>query len=126
MRHDEFRLQQQICKWLELQHPSILFLSDTIANMKLTPQAQLRNKSIQKRGFHCPDLIVLEPKGGWHGLFIELKIKSPYKKNGTLLKSEHLKNQSRSIEELKHKGYYSIFAWEFEQAIEIIDKYLKL
>jgi hypothetical protein len=126
MKYLEFRLQQQICKWLEIQHPSVLFLSDTIANMKLTPQAQLRNKSIQKSGFHCPDLIILEPKGGWHGLFIELKIKSPYKKDGTLLKNEHLENQQRSMNELKAKGYYCTFAWEFDEIIKIIDKYLAL
>ena len=126
MKYLEFRLQQQICKWLSYSHPKIIFLSDTIANMKLTPQAQLRNKSIQKSGFHCPDLIILEPKGGWHGLFIELKIKSPYKKDGTLLKNEHLENQQRSMNDLKAKGYYCIFAWEFDEIIKIIDKYLSL
>lgn len=126
MKHTEFILQKQVCNYLDYAFPTVMYLSDTIANMHLTPQQQLRNKAIQKNGFHCPDLLILEPKGGWHGLFIELKIKSPYKKDGTLLKNEHLENQSRTIEELKSKGYYALFAWEFDEIKMIIDKYMAL
>lgn len=124
MKHEEFKLQQAVCRWLNVQHPKVIYLSDTIANMKLTPQAQLRNKSIQKTGFHCPDLIILEPRGGYHGLFIELKIKSPYKKDGALLKNEHLENQEKSMFDLADRGYYCVFAWEFEQITQIINDYL--
>ena len=126
MKHEEFRLQQAVCRWLSIQHPKVIYMSDTIANMKLTPQAQLRNKSIQKAGFHCPDLILFEPRGKWHGLFIELKIKSPYKKDGSLLKNEHLQNQSDSMYLLRERGYYCVFGWEFDQITEIINQYLEL
>lgn len=124
MKHEEFKLQQAVCRWLNVKHPKVIYLSDTIANMRLTPQAQLRNKSIQKSGFHCPDLIILEPRGKYHGLFIELKIKSPYKKDGSLLKNEHLENQSKSMCELVDRGYCCVFAWEFDQVTEIINEYL--
>jgi hypothetical protein len=126
MRHPEFILQKQVCAYLDYQFPETMYLSDTIANIHLTPQQQVRNKAIQKASFHCPDLLILEPKGGWHGLFIELKVKSPYKKDGTLLKSEHLENQSRTIEDLKAKGYYALFAWDFDEIVKIINKYMKL
>ena len=126
MKHEEFKLQQAVCRWLSIQHPKVIYMSDTIANVRLTPQAQLRNKSIQKFGFHCPDLILFEPRGEWHGLFIELKIKSPYKKDGSLLKNEHLQNQSDSMYLLRERGYYCIFAWEFDQITEIINEYLDL
>jgi len=37
----EYNLQKQVCQWLNKNHPDILFLSDTIASVKLTmPQAK--------------------------------------------------------------------------------------
>lgn len=96
-KQPEFELQKSICKWLDLQYPNILYLSDTIASVKLTMPQQQRNKSIQKKGFKCPDLLILQPNDIYHGLFIELKVKSPYKKDGTLFKDEHLEEQQKQL-----------------------------
>jgi hypothetical protein len=125
MKHTEFELQKLVCQYLELQYPDVLFLSDTIANLKLTFAQQARNKSIQKNGFHCPDLLILEPKGGFNGLFIELKIESPWKKNGELLKNKHIEAQEKSMLKLYSKGYLCTFAWEFEEIKWLIDSYMK-
>jgi hypothetical protein len=125
MKHPEYELQKQICKWLQYQHRSVLFLSDTIAAVKLTIPQGARNKAIQKEGFKVPDLLILEPNDKYHGLFIELKIESPYKKNGELKASEHLEGQLKCINQLKERGYYSCFSWSFEMTKEIIEKYLK-
>jgi hypothetical protein len=121
----EYQLQKQICQYLELQYPEVLFLSDTIASVRLTIPQQLRNKAIQKKNFACPDLLILEPRKAFNGLFIELKTKTPFKKNGELLKSDHLKRQAKTIEELNKKGYLSQFSWGFEMTKELIDNYLK-
>ena len=120
----EFELQKQVCKYLSAQYPKTLFLSDTIASLRLTGAQQGRNGAIQKKGFHCPDLLILEPQKGYHGLFIELKVETPYKKDGTLKKSDHLKGQEESMQTLREKGYFAVFAWEFEKIKEIIDWYL--
>jgi len=125
MKHPEYELQKQICKWLQYQFPKVLYLSDTIAAVKLTIPQGARNKAIQKEGFKTPDLIILEPNEKYHGLFIELKIESPYKKNGDLKSSEHLEGQEKSINQLKSRGYYACFSWSFSMTIEIIEKYLK-
>lgn len=119
----EFILQKQICKWLDLQFPKVLYLSDTIASVKLTIPQQQRNKQIQKEGFKCPDLLILEPNNIYHGLFIELKVKSPYKKDGSLYKNKHLKTQQKTIKDLTQKGYYSCFSWGFEMTKNIITEY---
>ena len=79
-KQPEFEIQKAICDYLELQYPKVLFLSDTIASIKLTIPQQVRNKSIQKEGFKCPDLLILEPRGKYAGLFIEIKVVTPYKK----------------------------------------------
>ena len=123
-KQPEFELQKSICKWLDLQYPNLLYLSDTIASVKLTIPQQVRNKAIQKKGFKCPDLLILQPNDIYHGLFIELKIKSPYKKDGTLLKDEHLEEQQKTIKDLNLKGYFSCFSWGFEMTKDIINKYL--
>ena len=128
MKHEEFKLQKAVCLWLSYQYPETLFLSDTVANMKLTPQAQLRNKAIQKSGYSFPDLIIFEPRNGFHGLFLELKIESPFKKGSectVLKKNPHIETQHFTIEELKKRGYWGYFTWSFEMAKDMIDNYLK-
>lgn len=122
----EFELQSQVSSYLIYQYPDVDFLSDTVASVKLTiPQAQ-RNKKVQKPGFKCPDLLILEPRGEYHGLFIELKASTPYKKCGIeLLKNQHVEDQAYQLEKMKAKGYYACFAWSFEMAVDIIDNYMK-
>ena len=121
----EFILQKQICKWITMQYPEINFSSDTIASVRLTMPQAVRNALIQKKGFKQPDLCIYEPNKTYHGLFIELKIKSPFKKNGQLLKCEHLEGQQKTIQELKERGYYACFSWSFEMTLEIINKYFE-
>ena len=101
-----------------------MFLSDTIANIKLTAPQKARNKSIQCDDFHCPDLLILQPNKKYKGLFIELKIKSPYLKNGELSSIEHIQNQAKTMLRLRDLGYYACFSWEFEQCKKIIDNYM--
>ena len=123
MKHREYELQVSVCNYLRVAYPKALFMSDTIANVRLTIPQQVRNKKIQKKGFACPDLLILEPNGIHCGLFIELKTKSPYKKNGELYKNEHLENQQDTINDLIMRGYSAQFCWSLDQAIKIIDEY---
>jgi hypothetical protein len=122
----EFELQKQVCRWLSLQYPKVLYLSDTIASVKLTLPQQGRNKLIQKENFKTPDLLIFEPRGRYSGLFIELKVKSPYKKDGSLLKDEHLEGQERTMNDLRERGYFATFSWSFPMTIEIIKNYLSI
>jgi hypothetical protein len=134
MQHKEFELQKAVCKYLSFKYPNVLFLSDTVANLGLTDPQRQRNKSIQKDGFSCPDLIILEPNEKYKGLLIELKIETPFKKNGEL-KSQmvkpknkpaynHLEHQQESITKLRLLGYYACFSWSYEMTIKIIENYL--
>lgn len=127
MQHLEFELQKAVCRYLSYQYSEVEYMSDTIANLKLTAQQASRNKAIQKNGFKCPDLIILEPRNGYHGLFIELKLETPFKKDGSIKasKNDHLKGQLETIDKLKEKGYFACFGVGFEQTKEIIDNYLK-
>lgn len=124
MKHPEFVLQKAVCRFLNKNYPEVLFLSDTIGNIKLTQFQASRNKEIQDEDFKCPDLLILEPNKFYKGLFIELKIKTPFKKNGELLKNDHLEAQQKSINKLISKGYCALFKWEFEDIKEVIRWYM--
>ena len=124
MKHPEFVLQKAVCRFLNKNYPEVLFLSDTIGNIKLTQFQASRNKEIQDEDFKCPDLLILEPNKFYKGLFIELKIKTPFKKNGELLKNDHLEAQQKSINLLIAKGYCAFFKWEFDDIKELIRWYM--
>lgn len=126
MKHKEYELQKQVCEYLNAQYPDVLYMSDTIASVKLTLPQGARNKAIQKQGFKTPDLIIFEPNKYFKGLFIELKTKDPYKKNGDLVSNDHIKAQKKSMDELSSKNYFCSFAWTFEMTKEIIDIYMRL
>ena len=124
MNHQEYILQKQVCQYLNLQYPKVMFLS-TGVSLEITKMQGNRHKAINKNGFKCPDLLILQPNKFFHGLFIELKIASPYLKNGQLKKNDHIEGQNNSIEELKKLGYYACFAWEFESIKKLIDNYME-
>ena len=122
----EYELQVQVSTFLRYQYPRVKFLSDTVASLKLTKPQQLRNKKIQCSDFKCMDVLILEPVGKYCGLFIELKIETPFKKNGEIKASQddHLKKQYESIQLMNQKGYYACFSWTLDMTIEIINKYM--
>lgn len=120
----EYELQKQCVKFLELQYPELQFDSDTIAAVKLTGAQAGRNKAIQKDGFARPDIAIYQPSFYYHGLFIELKVKSPFKKDGTLLKNEHLETQQRTIDHLNSLGYFATFATGLDEFVKIVNEYM--
>jgi hypothetical protein len=123
MKHPEYELQKSVCKYLNLKYPNVLYMSDTIANVKLNMMQAVRNKAIQKNGFKCPDLLIFYPNGTYCGLFIELKVKSPYKLNGGLKKDPHLQGQQATINTLNLIGYKALFCTGIDEAIKTIDEY---
>ena len=126
MKHEEYELQKSVARYLSYQYPDVDFLSDTIASVKLTERQAGRNKLVQKNGFKCPDVLILEPRKGYCGLFIELKTETPFKKDGTIKASQkdHLKLQHECLQKLSLKGYKAEFSWSFDMTKQIIDEYL--
>jgi len=126
MKHEEYELQKSVARYLSYQYPDVEFMSDTIASVKLTEKQAGRNKLVQKNSFKCPDLLIFEPRKGFCGLLIELKIETPFKKDGTIKASQkdHLKLQHECLLKLTSKGYKAVFSWGFDMTKEIIDEYL--
>ena len=124
LKATESQIHTAICQYIKLQYPNIIFTSES-GGMFTSPGLANRIKK-QRSGTGLPDLIILEPRNGYHGLCIELK-SSPaclYKKDGTLKKSLHLIAQNEILERLRSLGYFSTFAVSFEGCKLIIDEYL--
>ena len=123
----EKELHKQICNYIKLQYPNVLFNTD-MSGLKLTLGQAVQAKKLRScNGF--PDIVIYEHRlhDTYYGaLFLEVKKESPYKKDSNeLKKSEHVEIQDKLHIDLRLKGYYVEFVWTFEMAKNIIDKYLK-
>jgi hypothetical protein len=127
IKKKEIDVHIQVCKYLKLQYPGILFLSDFAAGIKMSIGMANRQK-MMKSDHSFPDLMIFEPRGGYKGLFIELKRDRDalYNKDGSFKSSDHIADQYKTLNELRKKGYYAYFACGFDVAKNIIDNYLNL
>lgn len=116
-------LHQQVCDYLRLQYPRIVFRTDHSAGIKMSMHQAVRHKRLQSSRAY-PDIFIAEPRGIYHGLFLELKATPIHKKNGELLKNEHLLEQHLMLVLLSSKGYKAEFGVGFEATKDIIDKYM--
>ena len=119
-------LHQQVCDYLRLRYPDVLFRTD-LGGVRLTMGQAAKVKRLQGGRRAWPDLFIAEPRHKvYGGLFIELKATKITKRDGkTLLSSKHLQEQSKLLNALNDRGYFARFAVGFDAAREIIDWYLK-
>lgn len=123
MKQEE-RVHISVCQYLKWQYPDLLWVCDYAAGIKLNiGQAVKAQKLRSCRGL--PDIFILRPNKYYHGLFIELKTVTPFKKDGSLKAGDHLAQQNKVHEALRKEGYYVAFAVGFDQAKAEIDYYLK-
>ena len=127
----EYHLCKQVACYLKYQYPDVLYHFD-LTGLNLSKAQAGMSKAIQhSKGY--PDLFVIEPRNGYHGLFIELKAegtdllkKRMVDKDGyPIWASDHIKEQHEMIERLEAKGYRATFGIGFDDIKNIIDLYLK-
>lgn len=125
----EHQLYEKIARYLQTSYPDVIYRFDIAADLKLTKGQAAKHKRLHpKRGY--PDLFVAHVATigdrYYHGLYLELKAEgnSPFKKDGTLKKDEHLEEQEEMLEALRSRGYMANFATGFDEAKKIIDDYL--
>lgn len=117
-------VHSQICQYMRLQYPNVLFNTD-LSGIRLTPGQAKKVKSLRSSRA-WPDIFIPEPRGQYFGLYIELKKDDVYlfKRDGSF-KTDHYREQHEMLMKLKNRGYKAVFAFGFEQAKNIIDEYLK-
>lgn len=141
--NSEHNLYEQVARYLQLQYPDVIYRFDIAADLKLTPGQAAKHKRLHpERGY--PDLFIAKPKevkvktalgGGYilveaktlSGLYLEIKTESnsPYKKDGTLKKDQHLEEQAEMLEKLRERGYRAEFGVGLSKCKQIIDEYLR-
>lgn len=124
MRHIEFEEQVKIFHWASLQkrkYPMLEFIYSSQAGEKLKNAivASRAKRAGMRSG--VPDIFLPFPKGGYHGLFIELK--RPVRKG--YAKPVVSEEQKRFLTYLNEVGYCAKVCYGAEQAIQLIQLYAK-
>lgn len=106
-------------------YPELALLNGSLNGVRLTiGQAVRAKKQGMKRGF--PDIQLPVARGGYHGLFIELKIK-PYRNHKNKIVYPKISaEQLWWIAKLKAMGYCAVICRGFDAAMTEILKYLTL
>ena len=128
MKAKEDNLQAAVVTYLRLEYKALFCASLGGQYQKYNSQRMKAKRTGYVAGF--PDLFIYEARGGFNGLAIELKVKSPYKKNGAL-KMEYAKGGTRHnqvvwIKNLTARGYMAKFCTGFDDAKKTIDNYFNL
>lgn len=122
--HFEDDLQVQCVRWFDLQYPKL--------DLFHIPNGGSRNRKISKKGVvYSPeatrfkamgvragvlDLFLMEPRGGYHGLWIEMKWGDNTWTDSQIAFGERAKRKNYKVEECR----------SFEKFKIIIEEYLKL
>lgn len=123
MKSKEQNLQMAVTNYIKLiGRGSLLFTCD-LSGVFVKNKNQAMKLSRMRSHKGVPDVMIFEPRKGYHGLFIELKAESPYLKSGKLSRSKHIQEQNNYMEMLRERGYKAEFAVGFDEAKKIIDTY---
>jgi len=124
MARPEEDLHVSVCKYMKLQHPKVIFISEP-SGLRVSMGLAIKLKKMRSDETHL-DLYILEPRKGYFGLIIELKAVDIFQKKAPsqLLKNEHVEDQKRMIDKLNSKGYLATFSIGFDATKKIIDDYL--
>jgi hypothetical protein len=114
MSKPEQKLQIQVANYIQLRYPKLLW---TISPVGLIISRTLGMLAV-RMGYRSgtPDLIIFEPRGKFHGLFIELKW-------GDNTTSEE---QNKFIQDALDRGYATAVCWTYEEATKTLDNYLNI
>lgn len=121
----EYDTHKAVVAYIRENYPFIRYRSD-LSGVKLHRGTVNKMSSLNDwPGF--PDIIIFESRHNSCGLAIELKREgeNPYRKDGKLKSSSHLKEQASWLDHLLRQGFQAKFATGYHEAIELIDNYLK-
>ena len=118
--------QAALFRWAEAfkdDHPGLEMLNGSLNGVRLTISQAVKAKAAgMKKGF--PDINLPVPRGGYHGLYIELKIK-PYRNHkGKMVYPVTSKEQEWWLFYLNQNGYRAVICKGFDAAVAEILGYL--
>lgn len=122
----EQSMQIGLSEFIKLQYPDVIFTAEA-SGIHSTIGVAVRKKRMRSTG-KLPDMIILEPRGAYCGLVLELKHKDNpvFKKNGELVANQRVQEQAEMLERLRRKGYFAAFVVGLEEGIKIFRRYMNL
>lgn len=116
----------RLIRWLKIVHRDVLYLHDYGADALLTPRQAKERKDLScTRGW--PDLILMEPRGGFSGLALDLKRQDVKIFNAKgLYANPHFEQQAEVMDKLRARGFDADFVKGFDEAVKRITLYLNL
>lgn len=115
-----------LCGYIKYQYPDVVFTSDS-SGLRLTMGLRMEIKAM--RSCHTiPDLLILEPRGSFAGLALEIKKDKggAILKDGSISTGKHIQDQHQTLLHLEKKGYKACFGQGFDHCKSIIDEYMSL
>lgn len=112
----ESSTQKEFIRWFDLQYPHIgnlLFHPANGGTRNVREAVNLKAQGVRKG---VSDIILLVPRGTYHGLVMELKRKG----------CKPTKEQLEFLHALQAKGYCTAWHDDLEEAITFVDDYMKL
>lgn len=116
----EHHEQVLVANWL--RDRKILFTAST-QGMKLPFKVAVKLKAMGYRA-GTADLLIFEPRGVYHGLFIEMK--RPNIPHLGIKKGKPSLEQIRFLVQAALRGYAAVFCYGSDDAISMISRYLAL
>lgn len=112
MSKPEQTVQIQIANYLKLKYPKLLWTISPVGLIISRNMGILAVRMGYQKG--TPDIMIFEPRYGFHGLFLELKVE------GGTVSDE----QTNFLKTATTKGYVSIVCWGYQDAVAVIERYL--
>jgi len=112
--YNEEGLQTHVINFLKEFYPKVKYCASLGGIRTGLKQAKKAKSTGYVKGF--PDLQITEARGGYFGLFIELKFDKQCYMSGY---------QKDWIKDLEKRGYQAVCCKGYEQTIETINKYLQ-
>ena len=121
----EKQLHAQICHYLDLQYPTVMYNTD-LSGIKLSIGQAVQVKKLRSNnGF--PDIFIIKKNNIFSGLFLEVKRSENevWAKNGHW-KTPHIREQADILDRLRDEGFSCQFVYSFDMAKIFIDNYMSL
>ena len=112
MDKTEYQIQTAFVNYLQLKHPDLLYTISPAGFIMSAGMAMKMMRMGYRKG--TPDLTIYEPRGQYHGLFLE------FKKPGGKVSPE----QITFLLTAREKGYAAFDTHSTEEAISLLEGYL--
>ena len=119
----EENLQIAVSRYIRYQYPDVIFTCECSGIfLPIGQSVQLKKQRSESK---LPDMLILEPRGNYAGLMLELKKDGHRLVGGGLPKDAHTIKQLALLKRLSAKGYKAVMVVGFDEARAVIDDYLR-